>query len=61
MAGANKKKTANSIQTFGQVSMKLSRLQRLLLALRRDDAGATTLATGALLVATILYASTMVS
>lgn len=37
------------------------RLRRLVRALKRDDAGASTLAMGALLVVTILYASTMVS
>jgi len=30
-------------------------------SIKRDDAGATTLAMGALLVVTVLYASTMVS
>ncbi len=41
--------------------MASRKIRRILRALRRDDAGATTLATGALLVITILYASTMIS
>lgn len=41
--------------------MKFPRVKRLLSDMRRDDARASSLAVGALLIVTVLYASTMVS
>lgn len=41
--------------------MKFVRFRRLLTDMKRDDARASGLAVGALLVVTVLYASTMVS
>lgn len=40
--------------------MKPNRLHRLIMDMKRDDARASHLAVGALLVMTLLYASTMV-
>jgi len=40
--------------------MKSKRLQRLMSDMRRDDARASHLAVGALLVVTILYSATMI-
>jgi hypothetical protein len=40
--------------------MKIRRLQRVMSDMRRDDARASHLAVGALLVVTILYAATII-
>ncbi len=53
-------KTKKYPDLYRQVFMKVRRLRYVLADMKRDDARASSLAVGALLVVTLLYVSTMV-
>ena len=60
--GAIKKRLTDTVtHNIRQVVMKFPFFSKLVRDMKRDDARATSLAVGALLVVSILYATTMVS